>query len=149
MTDKIIPTPGRVVWYYPSAADGLAQFGKGTSDAQPLAAIVAGVHADNMVNLAVFDSYGNTHARPNVYLAQPGAAVPDHAHCAWMPYQVKSAGIELPVVEAPAPLSDTPETGDNNGIQVPMAETIAPSSEVEKSPVDENNAGSETAQEAQ
>lgn len=131
MTDKIIPTPGRVVWYYPGAADGLSQFGKGTPDAQPLAAIVTGVHAENMVNLCVFDSYGNPHARPNVYLVQPGLASPDHSHCEWMPYQVKTAGIELPVVEASAPLSDTPETGDNNGVEVPTAETITPGAEVQ------------------
>jgi hypothetical protein len=80
---------------------------------------------------------------------QPGCAAPDHAHCEWMPYQVKSAGIELPVVEVPAPLSDTPETGDNNGVEVPTAETIAPSSEVEKSPVEEGPVGNETAEAAQ
>jgi hypothetical protein len=146
MTEKIIPTVGRIVHYYPGVADGLSQFGKGTLDVQPLAAIVAGVHADNMVNLCVFDSYGNPHARPNVYLAQPGTPVVSHAFCSWMPYQVEAAGIKLPVVEASAPLSDTPETGDNNGVEVPTAETIAPSAEVQTNATD---VGSETAQEAQ
>lgn len=121
MSEKIIPTPGRVVWYYPSAADGLSQFSKGTADAQPLTGFVAAVHADNMVNLCVLDAYGNTHARLNVFLVQPGTPKPDHAYCAWMPYQVKAAGIELPVVEAPAPASDTPE-GDSVQTDAPDAD---------------------------
>lgn len=121
MSDIIKPTPGRVVWYYPTAHDGIAQL-----NGQPLAAIVAGIHNDTLVNLAVFDAYGNTQQRSNVHLVQPGEAAPDHAHAAWMPYQVKAAGIELPVVEAPAPASDTPEaptteateqTGDQTGDQ--------------------------------
>lgn len=117
MSDVITPTPGRVVWYYPTEHDGI-----GRLNGQPLAAIVAGVHNDNLVNLAVFDAYGNTQTRGSVHLVQPGEATPDHAHAAWMPYQVKAAGIELPVVEAPAPASDTPApeteqppvTGDDN-----------------------------------
>lgn len=104
MSQIISPTPGRVVWFYPADHDGIGRLNN-----QPLAAIVAGVHSDNLVNLAVFDAYGNTQQRSQVHLVQPGEATPDHAHAAWMPYQVKTAGIELPVVDAPAPLSDTPK----------------------------------------
>jgi len=106
MSEKIIPTVGRIVWFTPADHDGI-----GRLNGQPLAAIVAGVHSDNLVNLAVFDAYGNTQQRSNVRLVQPGEATPDGApYAAWMPYQVKAAGIELPVVEAPAPASDTPAT---------------------------------------
>ena len=86
MTQVISPTPGRVVWYTPTPHDGIA-----TLNGQPLAAIVAGVHDDRLVNLAIFDAYGNTQQRSNVRLVQPGDAVPDFAHATWMPHQVGQA----------------------------------------------------------
>ena len=89
MTQVISPTPGRIVWYTPAPHDGIA-----TRNNQPLAALVADVHNDRLVNLAVFDSYGNTQQRSNVTLVQPGDAKPDGAaHATWMPYQVSSAGV--------------------------------------------------------
>lgn len=86
MTQVISPTPGRIVWFNPAPHDGLA-----TMNGHPLAAIVAGVHNDRLVNLAVFDAYGNTQQRSSVQLVQPGDAVPDSAHATWMPYQVGQA----------------------------------------------------------
>jgi hypothetical protein len=82
----ITPTPGRVVWFYPAEHDGI-----GRLNGQPLAAIVAGVHNDNLVNLAVFDAYGNSQQRSNVHLVQPGKDRPNSAHATWMPYQVGQA----------------------------------------------------------
>lgn len=79
-------TPGRIVWYHPTEHDGIGRL-KG----EPLAAIVAGVHHDRLVNLAVFDAYGNAQQRSHVQLVQPGDAVPDHAHATWMPYQIGQA----------------------------------------------------------
>lgn len=115
MSEIISPTPGRIVWFTPADHDGI-----GRLNGQPLAAIVAGVHGDNLVNLAVFDAYGNAQQRSNVRLVQPGEATPDGApYAAWMPYQVKAAGIELPVVEAPALASDTPETGGDDEVKSP------------------------------
>jgi len=80
----ISPTPGRVVWYMPGAER--AALGGGDD---VLAAIVAYVHTDRLVNLAVFDVNGNVHSRTSVkllqddeqedYLGQP--------HAVWMPYQ--------------------------------------------------------------
>lgn len=86
MTQVISPTPGRIVWFNPAPHDGIAAI-----SGQPLAAIVCGVHHDRLVNLAVFDSYGNSQQRSNVHLVQPGDAVPDFAHATWMPYQVGQA----------------------------------------------------------
>ena len=86
MTQVISPAPGRVVWYTPTPHDGIA-----TLNGQPLAAIVAGVHDDQLVNLAIFDAYGNTQQRSNVRLVQPGDAVPDFAHATWMPFQIGQA----------------------------------------------------------
>lgn len=99
MTQVISPTPGRVVWFYPAPHDGLA-----TLNGQPLAAIVAGVHNDNLVNLAVFDAYGNTQQRSNVHLVQPDEDRPNSAHATWMPFQVgqaaKHQAVETAVVDA-------------------------------------------------
>lgn len=118
MSEKIIPTPGRIVWFHPAEHDGISRL-----NGQPLAAMVAGIHNDNLVNLAVFDSYGNHHNRSNVHLVQPGEDTPNHTHATWMPYQVKAAGIELPVVEAPAPASDTPETGEGDETKSPEGDS--------------------------
>lgn len=86
MTQVISPTPGRIVWYYPTQHDGIARL-----NGDPLAAIVAGVHNDRLVNLAVFDAYGNTQQRSLVLLVQPDETVPDFAHATWMPYQVNQS----------------------------------------------------------
>lgn len=110
----IQPTPGRVVWYYPAPHDGIAQL-----NGQPLAAIVAGVHNDNLVNLAVFDAYGNSQQRSNVHLVQPGNERPNSAHATWMPYQVGQAAkneqlqaqiTPLPVINADAMLAESDGT---------------------------------------
>lgn len=95
MTQIIPPTPGSVVWYWPSAADGIASM-----SGAPLAAIVAGVHSDRLVNLAVFDFYGNAQQRSNVRLVQPDDAIPDFAYASWMPYQINAAGIAAPEASA-------------------------------------------------
>jgi hypothetical protein len=83
----ISPTPGRVVWYTPTASEGLARIG----DA-PLAAIVTGVWSDTCVNLAVFDANGNSHSRTSVLLLQEGNPRPGGGYFAeWMPYQIGQA----------------------------------------------------------
>lgn len=106
MSQVIAPTPGRIVWYYPAPHDGLAQL-----DGQPLAAIVAGVHNNNSVNLAIFDAYGNTQQRSRVHLVQPNEDRPNNAHATWMPYQVGAAGI-APVVGETAVGTQVASTGD-------------------------------------
>ncbi len=81
----IKPTVGRVVWFTPSRRS--AQAGFVTGD-QPLAAIIAYVHSDKMVNLAVFDSNGNSHSVCSVNLVQDQEPKdPDGFYAEWMPYQ--------------------------------------------------------------
>ena len=75
----IKPTVGRVVWYVGGSTDRIAQGG------QVNAAIVAYVHSDEMVNLAVFDANGVAHSRTSVHLVEDGAR--EGAYCTWMPYQ--------------------------------------------------------------
>lgn len=133
MTQIIPPTPGRVVWYWPSAADGIASM-----SGAPLAAIVAGVHSDRLVNLAVFDFYGNAQQRSNVRLVQPDDAIPDFAYASWMPYQINAAGIAAPEAStatavgakgaAGAPTVDVPP-GGNGGTSGADGETEQDSSD--------------------
>lgn len=85
----IKPTIGRVVWYYPTAAEPGAAVPGG-----PLAAIIACVWSDTCVNLAVFDCNGHPFANPptSVLLIQDDAPVPTGGgYCTWMPYQVGQA----------------------------------------------------------
>lgn len=97
MSQVIVPTPGRVVWYRPSAADTVRRDG----DA-PLAAIVAGVQshfcdeknpeqAKYTVNIAGYDVFGQPFNRQNVLLVQDGEEKPDCCYCEWMPYQIGQA----------------------------------------------------------
>ena len=83
----IKPTPGRVVWYCPSRNDNITRHG----DA-PLAALVAYVWNDAMVNLMVIDANGFPHSRTSVLLSQEGAPAAETlggeiSYCTWMPYQ--------------------------------------------------------------
>jgi hypothetical protein len=88
---KILPTVGRVVWFTPSRLAGDGRFAH-IDGRKPLAAIVAHVFNDALVNLAVFDSNGQPHSRTSVPLVQEGEAKPEHGYfCEWMPYQVGQA----------------------------------------------------------
>jgi len=74
---KILPTVGRVVWFTPSRLTGDGRFAH-IDGRKPLAAIVAHVFNDALVNLAVFDSNGQPHSRTSVPLVQEGEAKPEH-----------------------------------------------------------------------
>lgn len=84
----IAPTIGRVVWYRPASAEDFGNSG------QPLAAIVAHVWNDRMVNLCVIDPNGVPMKRTSVTLKQ-GDDLDNisegNAFCEWMPYQIGQA----------------------------------------------------------
>lgn len=86
-TDTIIPpTIGRVVWYRTAkpSADGPVS--------QPFAALVAYVHDDRLVTLAVFDHNGCPERHANVTLLQEGDEPPaEGCYAEWMPYQLGQA----------------------------------------------------------
>jgi hypothetical protein len=94
----IQPTIGRVVWFTPSSNSGSEDFAPGA----PLAAIVAHVHGDRMVNLAVFDANGVAHSRTSVTLLQDDDTPPEGGYFAeWMPYQKgQAAKTEAPEAQA-------------------------------------------------
>ena len=80
----IKPTVGRVVLFTPAAGESDLAENKG----QPLAAIIAYVHSDNLVNLAVFDANGRAANRTSVPLIQDDALKsPTGYYCEWMEYQ--------------------------------------------------------------
>lgn len=75
----IQPTVGRVVWFY--------KYVPGQGHKGPLAAHVAHVHSDSMVNLMVIDEVGVAHGATSVHLRQDGDEAPQSNYCEWMPYQ--------------------------------------------------------------
>ncbi len=74
----IKPTIGRVVWFHQDGS---------SPDEQPNAAIVAYVHSDTMVNLAVCNANGKTYAETSVFLYQGDTDRPASCYCEWMSYQ--------------------------------------------------------------
>ncbi|HEX4828315.1 MAG TPA: hypothetical protein VFV12_08820 [Xanthobacteraceae bacterium] len=83
----IKPTVGRVVWFTPPA-DRDTRWDK----TQPLAAIVAYVWNDRMVNLHVTEQTGSAVAYTSVPLLQGDEAErPPDFFAEWMPYQVGQA----------------------------------------------------------
>ena len=88
MTTTIKPTVGRVLHFFPSTlymAGRKLAFGDPT---QPLAAVIAYVHSDKMVNLTVWDQNGLQFDVCSVQLIQEGDTVPLCSfYAAWMDYQ--------------------------------------------------------------
>lgn len=83
----IHPTPGRIVWFHPNGITLPPNFAYSDSE-QPLAAVIAYVHSDRMVNLSVFDQNGMGYSLADVTLLQDDDATPNgFAYAEWMPYQ--------------------------------------------------------------
>ena len=83
----IEPTVGRIVWYYPDNHE----LGEFTPLGVPMAAMIAHVHSDTMVNLAVFDASGANHPQVGVTLYQGEGERPEKRFATWMPYQIGQA----------------------------------------------------------
>ena len=105
----IIPTVGRIVWYYPAPNDNLPRLGN-----DPLAAMIVAVWGDRRVNLAVFDANGSPQARSSVHLVQPedGEERPSAGCAAWMPSQIGAAGI-APIISGDPPEGESSESITN------------------------------------
>jgi hypothetical protein len=94
----IKPTVGRVVLFHPSSQSAESGF----APASICAAIVAFVHSDSMVNLAVFDANGVCHSKTSVRLVQDGETGYESGYwCEWMPYQ-KGQAAKTEALEAAA-----------------------------------------------
>ena len=96
---NITPTPGRHVWYFPGSLDAIVRMANA-----PLAAIVASVHDDGRINLAVMDANGQHQARQNVLLGNPGDEFDaSEGHAEWLPFQIgQAAKAEAEAPKAPA-----------------------------------------------
>lgn len=101
MSDQVItPAPGRVVWYYPSQDEINAKAFAYGDPTKPLAATVAYVWHDRMVNLSVLDQNGTQFRRTSVLLVQPGDDTPANSQqpfATWMPYQIAQAKAQADV----------------------------------------------------
>lgn len=82
----IIPTIGRVVWFRPGGT---------TLERQPLPAVIAYVHSETCVNLAIFDENGVASNKTSCFLFQGDTDRPTGDYCEWMPYQIGKAKEEL------------------------------------------------------
>lgn len=94
MSKLITPTIGRVVWYWPSQHEIDAKSITVIDQAQPLAATVAHVWDDRMVNLSVVDHAGAQFRRTSVKLLQEDDERPHTSEgpfAEWMPYQKNAA----------------------------------------------------------
>jgi hypothetical protein len=79
----IVPTIGRVVWYWPNRIEDHICVGGD----QALPALVCHVWSDTCINIAGFDANGIPFNRTSVLLVQDGNARPDQHFAEWMPYQ--------------------------------------------------------------
>lgn len=83
----ITPTVGRVVWFYAWSGDPDLDGFIHSHGIVPMAAHVAHVWSDRMVNLMVIDPNGKAHSRTSIVLRQEGDPAPAGSYCEWMPYQ--------------------------------------------------------------
>ena len=75
----IKPTVGRIVWFFPTDLP---------MNAPPLAAMIAYVHSDTMINVGALDTNGLAFAATSVKLLQDDEPREPGRDCAcWMPYQ--------------------------------------------------------------
>lgn len=103
----ITPTVGRVVWFFVHPEHHYAF--KKAEPGKPLAAIIASVVDDNLLNLTVFDAVGVPWSMINVPLLQDGALFPSKgAYATWMPYQLGQAKKEVDGAQAKPKASDLP-----------------------------------------
>lgn len=106
--NKVIkPTVGRVVLYWPRNFEG----GMKISDDQPMAATVAYVWNDRLVNLSVKDHRGNVHGLLSVKLIQPeDDRLEGGGFCEWMEFQKGQAGKTEALEKKVEGLSPEPES---------------------------------------
>lgn len=113
MSKLIPPSPGRVLWYYPSQQEIEAKQIAIYDQGQPLAATVAYVFSDRLVNLSVVDQSGAQFRRTSVTLLQEDDERPHSSegpYATWMPYQLGQAAkaAEAGAAQAPATVGVDP-----------------------------------------
>lgn len=108
----IIPTVGRVVWYFPDPTNGqVVKYGE-----QPMAATVAFVYNERTINIGFLHHQGKPGYQQAVPLLQDDDPIPDEGHyCTWMPYQKaqaeKAEQREIAVTVGGEVIQSAPSTG--------------------------------------
>lgn len=92
MSEAIVPTVGRVLWFRPNGQTVFTRERCALDDRQaPFLALIAHVFTPSCINIALFSSNGHVIDSPptSVRLLQPGEEPPAHGqcYCEWMPYQ--------------------------------------------------------------
>ena len=104
-TEVIKPSVGRVVHFVPGRNQKI-----NVNAGQPLAATIAHVWSDHMVNLGVLDYAGRAHHCTSVPLVQPGKRPPeDGYYCCWMDYQLGQAAMTAEISELAGLTTNTPQ----------------------------------------
>jgi hypothetical protein len=144
----IIPTVGRIVHFYPHDKAGLGH----ELLAQPLAAQIAYVHANDLVNLSVTLPSGEHTAAKNVKLWDgEGDSPTGVSYATWMDYQKKQAardGFADSEHANKANVYGTPQNGEaliNSGTPMPLSapttrENIIKAAKETGSPLDQQKA---------
>ena len=84
----ITPTVGRVLHFVPTADYMVSRNQAFNDPLQPLAAVIAYVHSDYMVNLTVWDQNGEQFSVCSVPLVQEGCdTIVGSFYAQWMPFQ--------------------------------------------------------------
>lgn len=91
---KIIPTVGRVMWYYVEGGAGYVK------EQPPQAGIVAAVNNEGNVNLGVLSFTGIPYGVTGVPVWQGEGEPPIDPFCMWMPYQKGQAAAQAAKVPA-------------------------------------------------
>jgi len=82
---KTAPTVGRVVLYWPTEGENCEVL-----PVQPMAANVAYVWNDNMVNLSIAAHNGSVFGKTSIVMAEEDTDAKP-GECEWMPYQKEQA----------------------------------------------------------
>jgi hypothetical protein len=78
------PTVGRVVHYHPITVETVS--GNRRPQTTPLAATIAFVHSETMINIGYIETDGRPHSATSVHFVGPDQEAPsDRAYCCWPP----------------------------------------------------------------
>lgn len=110
----ITPTVGRVLHFFPTVDYMASRKQAFNNTAQPLAAVIAYVHSDTMVNLTVWDQNGEQFSVCSVPLVQEGSdVIVGSFYAQWMPYQ-KGQAAKTERLES---MLNGPAVGSCEGVQ--------------------------------
>lgn len=125
-----LPTPGRIVHYFPSEHAPLPQI-----EGAPLAAIVAGVDRLGRLNLSVCDAAGRQYARQGIAFVDSNEPRPEGGNfCTWPSEFVAPITTTTPPPEPVAPQEEAATPAEELAAPEPAPAPAAPEPVVEATP---------------